>query len=103
VLASWALERAELAGVCDAACALSACREAVAAALGMLATAAAALDEARARVVISGTALCEDLDGDLVVDGLSATSAVGAWTSADGTSSEPLAATFYGLRMTTLP
>lgn len=103
VLDAWIDERPDLATACDDACAIEVCTRAVEAVLAILQTAAAPLDDVRARLVLSGEITSDDVDGDLAVDAFRAGVISGGWISADGATSEPVDGSFSGTRVSPLP
>ena len=95
--------RPEVRHACDSACVESACHAALDAVLSGTLEAAPALDAVRSTVALTGVLACDDGDGDLVVDAMRAIALSGAWTSADGTSSAPIAADLESARLSVLP
>lgn len=95
--------RPEVRHACDPECVESVCHAAIDGVLSGTLVAAPALDETQSTVALAGVLACDDGDGDLVVDAMRAIALSGAWTSADGTSSAPIAADLEGARLSVLP
>ncbi len=99
VFQAWAAEQPVIAGACDDACVLMACKDALERAAAPVEAALMSLDAERSVVTVAGRVELTDTEGDRRVDSLLGESLGGLWSPPDGTGGDAIEASLSGARM----